>query len=85
MRVDRFTLAKAFNVHPGSVAVWLREGLSVALVEPGAPGRPALFDGAVALAWLNGRKKYHRRTPCTLADLRAMVRQDNATTTRRAK
>ena len=75
MRVDRFIIARAFGVHPSSVAAWLREGLAEARVRPGAPGQPALFDAQTALIWLNNRKAYLRRTPCTAADLRAIVHE----------
>jgi len=80
--VDRWQLARALDVHPHTVYVWLREGLDVALVKRGAPHRPALFDGQRALDWFNRVKADGRPfTPRTLTDLKAVVQA--STTPRR--
>src|SRR5215469_12013034 len=74
--VDRWALARTFDVHPGTVALWRREGLDVALIHPGGPGKPAMFDGRVAIRWFNNRKALDGRRwrPRTMADLQAAVK-----------
>jgi len=78
LRVNKWQLAEVFRVHAHTVHLWQKhEGLGVAaLVQPGRPGDPALFDGEQAVAWFNVEKSrtHHRR--CTLEDLRAIVRED---------
>ena len=72
--VDRWALARAFNVNPSTIIPWLREGLSAARVRRGAPQTPALFDGAKAVHWFNTAKAAGQRAwarPVSLDDIRA--------------
>jgi phage terminase Nu1 subunit (DNA packaging protein) len=53
--VDRWQLAALFDVHPDRIPAWLHEGLDVARVRRGGPGRPALYDVRRAERWLAER------------------------------
>ena len=80
--VDRWALARAFNVSPSTIVSWLREGLSASRARPGAPQTPALFDGAKAAQWFNATKAAGQRAwarPVTLDDIRAAADTTNGT------
>jgi hypothetical protein len=74
LHVTRWALARAFGVHPGTISnAWLHEGLRAALVSPGGPGKPALYDGHQAVEWFNARKARGPSERKTIDDLRAIV------------
>lgn len=77
LHVTRWPLARAFGCHPATISnAWLHEGLRAALVSPGGPGKPALYDGDQAIRWYNAKKARGPFEHKTVADLRAVLRED---------
>jgi hypothetical protein len=75
--VTRWPLARAFGCHPDTISnAGLHEGLREALVTPVGPGKPALYDGDQAIRWYNAKKARGPFEHKTLADLRAVLRED---------
>lgn len=76
MKLDRWQLAQIFHAHASTIGgPWCREGLAVAVVEPGGPGRPARYDAKRAIEWFNANKaRAHHMAPLTLKDVRAAIR-----------
>jgi phage terminase Nu1 subunit (DNA packaging protein) len=77
--VDRWDLGRLFRVHAASVHNWTHEGLAeAALLEPGGPGRAALFDAERAIEWFRRTKLRVGEIAPTLGDIKALVAQKPA-------
>jgi len=73
-KADKWALAALFKAHPMSVHSWQKHGgLGGALISPGGPGKPALFDGARAIEWFRREKLRDGEAAPTLEDLRTIV------------